>query len=240
MSTQTVLYGKHAVFSALNNPKRNIKHVLCTKENFQEIQKKHPHVKAKIVDKKEIEKLVGKDSVHQGFALLCDSLETYCIEDICNMAENVHKCHVLILDQVTDPQNIGAIIRSAVAFGTLALVVQDKNCPPENGSMAKASVGLIEHLPIARVTNLSRAIEKLKNAGFWVVGLDGYATDTLSTFEKPQKTAIILGSEGKGMRRLIEENCDYKIKIPMNNKAESLNVSNAAAIVLYEFYKDMQ
>ena len=147
------------------------------------------------------------------------------------------KCHILILDQVTDPQNIGAIIRSAVAFNTLALIMQDKNSPIENGAMAKASAGMIEHLPIARVTNLSRAIEKLKNAGFWTVGMDGYAKTTIDKLQKPLKTAIIMGSEGKGMRRLVEENCDISVKLPMSPLTESLNVATAAAIALYEFNK---
>ena len=159
------------------------------------------------------------------------------LEDVIALADKCEKCHVLILDQVTDPQNIGAIIRSAVAFNTLALIVQDKNAPAETGAMAKASAGMIEHLPIARVTNLSRAIEQLKNAGFWTIGMDGYAQNTVAEMNKSGKTAIIMGSEGKGMRRLVEESCDATVKLPMNEKVESLNVATAAAIVLYEINK---
>ena len=103
--------------------------------------------------------------------------------------------------------------------------------------MAKASAGMIEHLPIARVTNLSRAIEQLKNAGFWTIGMDGYAQNTVAEMNKSGKTAIIMGSEGKGMRRLVEESCDATVKLPMNEKVESLNVATAAAIVLYEINK---
>ena len=145
---------------------------------------------------------------------------------------------VLILDQVTDPQNIGAIIRSAVAFNTLALILQDKNSPLENGAMDKAAAGMIEHLPIVRVTNLSRAIEQLKDAGFWTVGMDGYAQTTIDKLNKSGKTAIIMGSEGKGMRRLVEESCDISVKLPISPMTESLNVSTAAAIALYEINKE--
>ena len=144
---------------------------------------------------------------------------------------------VLFLDQVTDPQNIGAIIRSCVAFDTLALIMQDKNSPAESGAMAKASAGMIEHLPLCHVTNLSRAIQQLKTAGFWTVGMDGYAKNTIDKIEKSGKTAIIMGSEGKGMRRLVEEACDITVKLPISPKVESLNVSTAAAIALYEINK---
>ena len=233
---QNILYGRHAVLSALANPKRQISKILCTKENADEI-KRATKIIPQIVEKKDIDKLFSSDAVHQGFALFCNRLQDYTLEDIIDMAEKKEKCHVLILDQVTDPQNIGAIIRSAVAFNTLALIMQDKNSPLENGAMAKAAAGMIEYLPVARVTNLSRAIEKLKNAGFWTVGMDGYAKTTIDKLEKPEKIAVVMGSEGKGMRRLVEENCDISVKLPMSEFVESLNVATAAAITLYEINK---
>ena len=168
---------------------------------------------------------------------IINKIYDYSLEEIIEMASDKERCHVLILDQITDPQNIGTIIRSAVAFNTLALIMQDKNSPLESGAMAKAAVGTLEHLPVARVTNLSRAIEKLKKAGFWVVGMDGYAKTTIDQLDKSGKTAIIMGSEGKGMRRLVEENCDIAVKLPMSELAESLNVAAAAAIALYEINK---
>ncbi len=234
LKNQLVIYGRHAVLSALKNPKRKKIKLLCTKDVADEVRQYNPQ----IADRKEIDKLLPPDSVHQGFALICAELENPSLEDIIDASKTLDKCHVLILDQVTDPQNIGAIIRSAVAFNTLALIVQDKNSPSETGSMAKASAGMIEYLPIVRVTNLSRAIEKLKDADFWTIGMDGYAKTELANLKKGGKTAIIMGSEGKGMRRLIEENCDITIKLPMNEKVESLNVATAAAIVLYEINKD--
>lgn len=232
-----ILYGRHAVLAAIKNPNRKISKLLCTKENFEEIKKVNPQINIQIVDRKEIDKLLPTDSVHQGFAAFCYELPAVSIEDLINTSNKLENCHVLILDQVTDPQNIGAIIRSAVAFNTLALIIQDKNSPQETGSMAKASAGMIEHLPIIRVTNLSRAIKQLKDAGFWTIGMDGYAKTTISELKKGGKNAIIMGSEGKGMRRLVEENCDITIRLPMNEKVESLNVATAAAIVLYEINK---
>ena len=231
---QLVLYGRHAVLSALQNPVRKKIKLLCTKDVAGEVAQYSPQ----IVDRKEIEKLLPPDSVHQGFALVCNELPPISLEEIIEIANTKDSCTILILDQVTDPQNIGAIIRSAVAFDTLALVIQDKNSPPETGTMAKASAGMIEHLPIVRVTNLSRAINQLKDAGFWTIGMDGYAQNTPANIKKGGKNAIIMGSEGKGMRRLVEENCDITVKLPMNPKVESLNVATAAAIVLYEINKE--
>ncbi len=233
-----ILYGRHAVIAALRNPNRKISRLLCTTDNTADIRPLISPDKLKIVDRKEIDKLFSSDVVHQGFALFCSPLENISIEEICAKAQEQSQCHVMILDQVTDPQNIGAIIRSCAAFNTLALIVQDKNSPQESGTMAKASAGTIEFMPICRVTNLSRAINQLKDAGFWIVGMDGYATTSVSQMNKSGKTAIIMGSEGKGMRRLVEESCDSTIKLPMDERVESLNVSTAAAIVLYELNKN--
>ncbi len=235
MPQEVLLYGHHAVFAALKNKNRKISRLLCTKENFEEL--KSFSVKAKLVEKKELDKILP-DTPHQGIVLYCQPLENNNLEDIINLAEEKQKCHVLILDQVTDPQNIGAIIRSSVAFETLALIIQDKNSPPETGAMAKAASGMLEHLPISRVTNLSRAIEQLKKAGFWVIGLDGYAKEKISQINKSGKIAIVMGSEGKGMRRLVEENCDQVVLLPISSKVESLNVSTAAAITLYELNRE--
>lgn len=231
------LYGHHAVLAALENPNRTISKVLCTKDNYEELKKYTKKVPIQIVDRKEIDKLFPTGSVHQGVALFCKPLDNVAIEDIIALAKNQETCHLLILDQVTDPQNIGAIIRSAVAFNTLALIVQDKNAPQESGAMAKAAAGMLEHLPIVKVTNLSRAIDQLKKADFWIIGMDGYAKTSVDQLKKGGKTAIVMGSEGKGMRRLIEENCDLTIKLPISSTVESLNVSTAAAIVLYEISK---
>lgn len=232
-----ILYGRHAVIAALKNPNRQISKVLVTKENADELKGLASPVLIHTVDRKEIDRILPSDAVHQGFAAYVKALDNVEIEDVIAMAEEKDNCHVLILDQVTDPQNVGAIIRSCVAFDALALIMQDKNSPDENGAMAKASVGTIELLPICRVTNLSRAIQQLQSAGFWAIGMDGLAETTIDKMNKAGKNAIVMGSEGKGMRRLVEENCDMTVKLPTSDKVESLNVSTAAAIALYELNK---
>lgn len=236
------LYGRHPVMAAIGNPHRNIIKLYCCKENSEEIKKalnqNKRNISMSIIDKKDLDKMLPKDSVHQGFAAQCQELENFTLDEICRLADEKTNCHILILDQVTDPQNIGAIIRSCVAFDTMALILQDKNSPTESGAMAKASAGMIEQLPICRVTNLSRAINQLKDSGFWVIGMNGYATTYIDGINKNGKIAIIMGSEGKGMRRLIEENCDLTVKLPISPKVESLNVSTAAAITLYEINKN--
>jgi len=238
----TILYGRHPVTAAIANPDRQINKILCTPDTAEDIRTlctKHNRGTGivSVVDRREIDRILPGEAVHQGMAAYVKELENYTLEDICIMADNRSDCHILILDQVTDPQNIGAVIRSCVAFNTLALIMQDKNAPSETGAMAKASAGMIEHLPVCRVTNLSRAIEQLKTAGFWIVGMDGYAQTTIDRLKKGGKTAIIMGSEGKGMRRLTEEACDITVRLPISEKVESLNVSTAAAIALYEVNK---
>ncbi len=235
-----ILYGRHPVLAALANPRRRISKLLCTAETAAGLKTLAAQrgISPVVVDRKELDRILPRDAVHQGFALYCAPLPDYSVEEICAMADAAGKCHVLILDQVTDPQNIGAIIRSCVAFNTLALIMQDKNSPAETGAMAKASAGTIEHLPVCRVTNLSRTVKQLQEAGFWTVGMDGYANTTIDKMNKAGKTAIIMGSEGKGMRRLVEESCDSTVRLPTSEKVESLNVSTAAAIVLYEMNKE--
>lgn len=232
-----IIYGRHAVLSALKNKKRKITKLAITAENRAEIEKTAPNITYTILDKKEFAKILPADAVHQGFALYCSRLENADIADLIALAEDKERCHILILDQVTDPQNIGAIIRSCAAFNTLGLIVQDKNSPLESGAMDKAAAGTIEYVPVARVTNLSRAIETLKDNGFWVMGMDGYAETTIDKVNKSGKIAIVMGSEGKGMRRLVQENCDSSVKLPISPNVESLNVSTAAAIALYELSK---
>lgn len=233
-SKNLVLYGRHAVVSALQNPQRKIEKLVCSPENAAEFSRKYPQITVVSADKKEIDRLLPADAVHQGLALFCSPLEGLSVEELCAEADNKDKAVVLILDQVTDPQNIGAIIRSCAAFGALALIVQDKNSPQESGAMAKAAAGTMEFVPVVRVTNLVRAIEMLKQHGFWTVGMDGYAETTIDKMDKSGKWAVIMGSEGAGMRRLVEESCDLTVRLPISEKVESLNVSTAAAITLYE------
>ncbi len=231
---QVVIYGRHAVGAALNNPQRKIVRVMCLKENAAELKGRLPDNKIVTVERRELEKLLPRDAVHQGMAAIAEMLPGISLEELCERARPNESACVLLLDQVTDPQNIGAIIRSCAAFNVLALVVQDKNSPQESGALLKAAAGTFELVPVCRVTNLSRAIDKLKKEGFWAVGMDGYATADVSTLPKDGKLAVVMGSEGAGMRRLVEESCDMTVRLPINPQVESLNVSTAAAVVLYE------
>jgi 23S rRNA (guanosine2251-2'-O)-methyltransferase len=139
-----------------------------------------------------------------------------------------------MLDQLTDPQNVGAIFRSAAAFGARGVILQDRHAPALTGALAKAAAGAIEAIPHARVVNLSRALEQLSEGGWRVVGLDGSATETLEQALDARPTVLVLGSEGEGLRRMVAEHCDVLARIPMPGGFESLNVSNAAAVALYE------
>jgi len=237
MST-VILYGRHAVFAALKNKNRKIIRLLVAAENEAEVRKTFGNINFYTASKKEIEKIVPQGAVHQGFALETKPLDPPFLSDFLSECADKPKCRVLILDQVTDPQNIGAIIRSAAAFNVDAVILQDKNAPYESGAMAKAAAGTLELVQILRETNLSRTIEALKKAGFWIVGMDGYAKQKLQDVEKNAKLAIVMGSEGAGMRRLIEESCDILVRLEINKNVESLNVSTAAAVTLYELSKD--
>jgi 23S rRNA (guanosine2251-2'-O)-methyltransferase len=164
-------------------------------------------------------------------------LETVHIEDVIRNLGKTSPTLITAVDQGTDPRNIGAILRSAAAFGSDAVVVPDRHAPEVTGVMAKAASGAVDAVPLVRVTNLSRALEQLREAGFWTVGLDGEGKDTMDKLEWPARGVLVLGSEGKGLRRLTREHCDFLVRIPMTSAMESLNLSNAAAIALYEAYR---
>ncbi|MBQ9089859.1 MAG: 23S rRNA (guanosine(2251)-2'-O)-methyltransferase RlmB [Alphaproteobacteria bacterium] len=229
-----LLYGRHPVTLALTNPRRKIKELLMTKGAMDGVQIPHD-IPVRIVNREQLEALVGKEAVHQGVVAKCCPLETYTIEDLINETRLDKKTLVVVLDQVTDPHNIGAILRSATAFFAKAVIVPEAGTPEETGVLAKSASGALELTPYIRVSNLARALDLLKKNGFWCIGLDGYASHSIYETALPDKCVIIMGSEGDGLRRLTAEKCDDTVKLPMDTRVESLNVSNACAVTLYEW-----
>ncbi|NKB20798.1 MAG: 23S rRNA (guanosine(2251)-2'-O)-methyltransferase RlmB [Alphaproteobacteria bacterium] len=229
------IYGHHAVFAALKNSDRMAKRVLLLRDSLPEDEPfpSEIDIKPEIVSRDQLETALPPGAVHQGMAALMSPLPIIAVEDICAKAENQQKALVVVLDRVSDPQNIGAIIRSAAVFGAIAVVIQDRNAPQITGVIAKAASGGIEEVPLVRVTNLSRAIETLKNSKFWCIGLDSEAPGDMQQIKQPSHTALVLGAEGAGLRRLVRENCDELVRIEGSGAIASLNVSNAAAVALY-------
>ena len=227
------LYGKHVVDLAVKNPHRKIKEIYATKETLSEMNLPK-NLTIRPADRHLLDSLVGQNAVHQGIVAKCDPLPPVDLKEFVKTIEHKDKCLIVILDQVTDPHNIGAIMRSAVAFHAAAVIMPEAGAPNETGVLAKSASGATELIPLIRVSNLVRAMEILKKAEFWCVGLDGYAKDYITDHKLPQKCVLILGAED-GMRRLTMENCDMVVKLPMNPAIESLNVSNAAAVAMYEW-----
>lgn len=231
------IFGRHACFAALQNPKRKIRQIWVSKPiktDFFALTLSAPAslISPKLVDNQALESLLGPNAVHQGIALEVLPMEAPSLEDICH--NGALQSTLLILDQVTDIQNIGAILRSAAAFGIDALIITEYHAPTETGAMAKAASGALELVPIIRATNLVQAMETLKTHGYWCIGMDGTADTSIETLATYGKLALIMGAEGKGLRRLTREHCDALVKIPIHPQMESLNVSNAAAVALYE------
>jgi 23S rRNA (guanosine2251-2'-O)-methyltransferase len=227
------LYGSHAVEAALANPARTHRRLLLTAE----AAKAHPHWSGEIIDRAELDRHLPPAAVHQGVAALVEPLPDLTLEDLARRGQARESAVIVVLDQVTDPHNVGAILRSAAAFGALAVVAPDRHAPHETGALAKAASGALERISLVRVTNLVRALESLKSSGFWVAGLAGEAKETLAQAKLTGRIALVLGAEGDGLRRLTREHCDLLVRLPMTGAMESLNVSNAAAVALYELIR---
>lgn len=224
-------WGKHAVYAALDNPNRIVRRIWGTREALGEIVLP-PGVPVTFAEVTDMAKLVAKDSPHQGIVIEVEPLEDIWIGDLLTEGENDHR-PLLILDQITDPHNVGAILRSAVAFNALGIVTQDRHAPPETGVLARSASGALEMVPWVRVVNLARTLDEIGEAGFWRIGLKGDTDITLEGAISGMKSALVLGSEGEGMRQNTEAHCDVLARLPISDRIESLNVSNAAAIALY-------
>jgi len=227
-----LIWGKHAVGAALNNKQRDCYKILATKNVAQNMALPK---NAQITDAKQIDKLLGNrsDIVHQGIVGEFTKLPSYSVDDLVG-----NKHNIIVLDQITDPHNVGAILRTANAFNFAGIIMLDKNSPPEGGVMAKSASGALEHVKIAHVNNISNALQDLKTAGYWCVGMDSHTSQTIDDIGKYTPCVLVMGAEGRGLRKLVAQNCDILLKIPMNSQQESLNVSNAAAIACYELGKN--
>lgn len=225
------LYGLHAVREALANPKRTRGQLYATRSVAADLQDRGLDARfaPEILEGPEIAGLLPPGAVHQGIAFDTPALIELDITDIPAMGGPV-----ALLDQVTDPHNVGAILRSAAVFGVKALVMTERNSPPQSGVLAKSASGALEHVGICRVGNLARAMDQLVKDGFTLIGLDGEADHELANIDVSGPCAIALGAEGPGLRRLTRERCDWMAKLPAHGPMRSLNVSNAAAVAFYE------
>jgi 23S rRNA (guanosine2251-2'-O)-methyltransferase len=228
---QVRLWGRHAVEAALRNPERHHRKLWATREGIESLDGELPaDFPVEYADGADLARLVVRDAPHQGLVLECAPLEEVFLDEV---ALGEPGRPVVVLDQVTDPHNVGAIMRSAAAFGAAAIVTQDRHAPPESGVLAKSASGALETVPWVRVVNLARALEELAEAGYWRIGLAGEAEGVLADSLPTGPLAIVLGAEGEGMRHNIAAHCDALARLPISSAIESLNVSNAAAIALY-------
>ena len=220
--------------AALGNPRRGVKRAVLTERAAAELGPSLlGRVRHETADADAVGRLLPAGSVHQGAALLCEPLPGGDLGQLLESTAGAPRL-VLVLDQITDPHNVGAILRSAVAFGVAAVIVQSRHAPPESGVLAKAASGALDLVPYISVVNIARTLEELGAAGFWRVALAGDGEQKLDEARGPGDTALVLGSEGEGLRRLVRERCDVGAFIPITRGMESLNVSNAAAVALYE------
>ncbi len=234
------LYGVHPVVQALLNEQRQHTRLLATERGLASIEKAMKRAQADgltvppvtLVESEDIARLLPRDAVHQDVLLDTQPLEEVFLPDILLHAGK--NATVVVLDQVTDPHNVGAIMRSAAAFGSVAVVVQKLHAPEVTGVLAKSASGAVEHVPLVREVNLSRTLTQLQEAGFTCIGLAERGESTLAGCKAKGRVAIVLGAEGDGLRRLVAESCDMLARLPTSGEIASLNVSNAAAVALYE------
>jgi 23S rRNA (guanosine2251-2'-O)-methyltransferase len=218
------IYGFHPVQEALKNPRRNFIRLLATRNAAERIASP---IKPEIVIPKELDRLVGPDAVHQGLILEARPLRQPRLDQI------ERKGLILLLDQVTDPHNVGAIIRSCAALGAQAVVTPARHSPQASGVLLKAASGAYEHVPYIKVTNLARAITEIRQYGFFIIGLASEANQSIEEVPTSEPLGIVLGAEGKGLRQLTRDSCDLLARLTTPGPIQSLNVSNAAAVALY-------
>jgi 23S rRNA (guanosine2251-2'-O)-methyltransferase len=223
-----ILYGIHTVKAALENPQRRIRRLLTTENALRRLRDDGAPItlEPEMVRPDQLAARLGPEAVHQGVLAEADPLPALDVEDI---AEGL----VLVLDQITDPHNVGAIFRTAAAFAATAIVTTARHSPEATGVLAKAASGALELVPLVTVQNLARGMAELKERGFLLVGLDSTGDSDLAGTSLRAPLALVLGAEGKGLRQLTRETCDYVARLDMPGAIKSLNVSNAAALAMY-------
>ena len=242
----SVLWGRHAVIAALHNPKRILSRVFCSKNNRSLLDKEISNIRSKglssipeleVLPIHELNLLVPSDSVHQGFVIISEALQEPDFDWFLEKNKETPHLTLVLLDQVTDPQNVGAIARSSAALGAHGMILQSRNAPKLDGTLAKAASGATEHIPIFRVTNIARAIRKMQDFDISCFGLAGESDVSINHTCLTTRLALVLGAEGAGLRRLTRESCDQLVSLPTVGHFSTLNVSNAASIALYELQR---
>ena len=228
------LHGRHAVAAALANRSRAVRRLLQTEAGEAAAAARSRGIPVETVERRLLDRRFGTASVHQGIALQCEPLPP---PDLDAIAAEPGPARLLLLDRVSDPRNVGAVLRSAEAFSVRAVIMPAAGAPAETAALAKAAAGALERVPLARVVNLARALERLKTAGYWFAALDGEADLPLGRLDLTGRVGLVLGAEGAGIRRLVRRACDFEAAIPMSGGADSLNVAVAAGIALYEAHR---
>ncbi len=236
------LYGTHAVAAALANPARRKERLVMSPEaarstvlNPSTGAGDSQALKVEILPREAIAALLPEGAVHQGAALLVEPLEAVGLEALLKRTADLQDAALVVLDQATDPRNIGAVARSAAALGAAGVILTERGAPEVTGVLAKAACGALERIALVRVSNLARALEAMKKSGFWCAGLDAHGAENLAQANLSGRVALVLGGEGGGLRRLTAEHCDFVARIPITPEAGSLNLSAAAAIALHEW-----
>ena len=225
-------WGRHAVSAALANPERTIRKIWVTREAATAFGGFPASIPTSFAEVTDLARLVPQDAPHQGIVIEVDPLEDIWLGDLLEQGKDDNR-PLVILGQVTDPHNVGAVMRSAAAFNALGIITQDRHAPPESGALARSASGALETMPWVRVVNLARSLGEISEAGFWRIGLTGTGRRTFAEAIGTARVALVLGAEGEGMRQNTEAHCDELAKLPISPDVESLNISNAAAIALY-------
>jgi len=242
------LFGRHAVAAALANPQRRCRRLVATDEALDALadalgrSPARPGLAIESAPRAAFAEHLPRGAlppgaVHQGLALAAEPLPSPALDAVCALEAGAEtapeRAAVVVLDQVTDPQNLGACLRAAAAFGARAVIVPDRHSPRESGALARAASGALDLIPLVRAPNLARALDRLKRLGYWCAGLDARAAEPLAEALPRGPAALVLGAEGAGLRRLTRERCDGLARLPISDAVESLNVAAAAAVALY-------